>query len=183
MAAMPARTDLPIIGRTGPGYGRTCSSPQTPTDVPGGHDGGLNLEPYFLTGSVRLRRCPEVEPILVRLREYRDIELDIAVTEVEGGDLELSIDGCRELNLHGVLRLEEQLQALGSYAREAAIFQRHHELDVCDLIVAPSREAGLVALSRRRLEECRLSIEAMIPADRASLIEELRAGLEANEPS
>ena len=81
-----------------------------------------------------------------------------------------------------MLRLEEQLQALGPYAREAAIFQRHHELDVCDLIVAPSREAGLVALSRRRLEECRLSIEAMIPEDRARLVEELRAGLETNEP-
>ncbi len=75
------------------------------------------------------------------------------------------------------------LQGLGPYAREAAIFQRHHELDVCDLIVAPSREAGLIALSRRRLEECRLSIEAMIPEDRARLVEELRAGLEACEPS
>jgi hypothetical protein len=140
------------------------------------------LEPYFLTGSVRLRKCAEVEPILARLREYRDIDFDIAVIEVEGGEVELLIDGCRELNLSGALRLEEQLQALGPYAHEAAIFQRHHELDVCDLIVAPSREAGLVALSRRRLEECRLSIEAMIPEDRARLVEELRAGLETNEP-
>ena len=140
------------------------------------------MDPYFLTGSVRVRRCPEVEPILARLREYRDIDFDIAVTEVEGGEIELTIDGCRELNLHGVLRLEEQLQALGPYAHEAAIFQRHHELDVCDVIVAPSREAGLVALSRRRLEECRLSIEAMVPEDRARLVEELQAGLESNEP-
>jgi hypothetical protein len=140
------------------------------------------LEPYFLTGSVRLRKCAEVEPILARLREYQDIDFDITVTEVEGGDIELTIDGCRELNLSGVLRLEEQLQGLGAYAREGAIFQRHHELDVCDVIVAPSREAGLVALSRRRLEECRLSLAAMIPEDRARLVEELRAGLETNEP-
>ena len=140
------------------------------------------MDPYFLTGSVRVRPCPEVEPILTRLREYRDVDFDIAVTEVESGEVELIIDGCRELNLRGALRLEEQLQALGPYAHEAAIFQRHHELDVCDLIVAPSREAGLVALSRRRLEECRQSIEAMVPEDRASLIEELRAGLETNEP-
>jgi hypothetical protein len=140
------------------------------------------LDPYFLTGSVRVRPCPEVETILTRLREYRDVDFDITITEVEGGDIELTIDGCRELNLHGVLRLEEQLQALGPYAHEAAIFQRHHELDVCDVIVAPSREAGLVALSRRRLEECRLSLAAMIPEDRARLVEELRAGLETNEP-
>ena len=137
---------------------------------------------YFLTGSIRVRQCPETGAILARLGEYRDIDFDIAVTEVEGGEVELVIDGCRELNLAGVLRLEEQLQALGPNAREAAIFRRHHELDVCDVIVAPSREAGLVALSRRRLEECRLSIEAMIPEDRARLVEELRAGLETNEP-
>jgi hypothetical protein len=140
------------------------------------------LDPYFLTGSVRVRRCPEVETILARLSEYRDVDFDITVTEVEGGDIELTIDGCRELNLSGVLRLEEQLQALGPYAGEAAIFQRHHELDVCDLIVAPSREAGLVALSRRRLEECKLSIEAMIPEDLARLVEELRAALDTNKP-
>ncbi len=140
------------------------------------------MDPYFLTGSVRLRNCPEVELILARLRGYRDIDFDITVTEVEGRDIELTIDGCRELNLAGSLRLEEQLQALGPYAREGAIFQRHHELDVCDLIVAPSREAGLVALSRRRLEECKLSIDAMIPEDRARLVEDLRAGLETNEP-
>ena len=140
------------------------------------------MEPYFLTGSVRLRKCPEVETILARLHEYRGIDFDVAVTEVEGGDIELTIDGCRELDLRGVLRLEEQLQALGPYAHEAAIFQRHHELDVCDVIVAPSREAGLVALSRRRLEECKLSIEAMIPEDLARLVEELRAALDTNKP-
>jgi hypothetical protein len=140
------------------------------------------LDPYFLTGSVRVRRCTETGAILARLREYRDVDFDIAVIEVEGGDIELTIDGCRELNLHGVLRLEEQLQSLGPFACEAAIFQRHHELDVCDLIVAPSRVAGFVALSHRRLEECRLSIEAMTPEDRATLVEELRAGLETNEP-
>ena len=140
------------------------------------------MDPYFLTGSVRLRKCAEVEPILARVREYRDIDFDITVTEVEGGDIELTIDGCRELNLRGALRLEEQLQGLGPFAREAAIFRRHHELDVCDLIVAPSREAGLVALSHRRLEECKLSIEVLIPEDRARLVEELRAGLVTNEP-
>jgi hypothetical protein len=48
--------------------------------------------------------------------------------------------------------------------------------------VAPSREAGLVALSRRRLEECKLSIDAMIPEDRARLVEVLRTGLETNKP-
>ena len=140
------------------------------------------MDPYFLTGSIRVRRCPETGAILARLGEYRDVDFDITVTEVEGGEVELAIDGCRELDLAGTLRLEEQLQALGPYAREAAIFQRHHELDVCHLIVAPSREAGRVALSRVNLEDCRLLIETLVPEDRDRLAQELRADIETNEP-
>ena len=140
------------------------------------------MDPYFLTGSIRVRRCRETGAILARLGGYRDVGFDITVTEVEGGEVELTIDGCRELDLAGTLRLEEQLQALGPHAREAAIFQRHHELDVCHLIVAPSREAGRVALSRAVLEDCRLMIAALVPEDRDRLAQELRADIETNEP-
>lgn len=137
---------------------------------------------YFLTGSIRVRRCPETGAILARLGEYRDVDFDIAITEVAGGEVELVIDGCRELDLVGTLRLEEQLQALGPYCREAAVLQRHHELDVCHVIVAPSREAGRVALSRAVLVDCRLMIEALVPEDRARLAKELQAKVESNEP-
>jgi hypothetical protein len=137
--------------------------------------------PYFLTGSIRVRKCPETEAILARLREYRDADFDVSIAAVDGGEVELTIDGCRDLVDRGLQRLEDQLQALGPYARGAAIFQRHHDLDVCGVIVAPSREAGLVALSRVNLEECRYLIRAMIPEDRAALAGELRAPLTSNE--
>ena len=41
-----------------------------------------------MTGSVRLRRCTEVEPILARLRGYRDIDFDITVAESLGSRAE-----------------------------------------------------------------------------------------------
>jgi hypothetical protein len=62
---------------------------------------------YLLPGSVGFRHCPEVEAILARLRSYRDVDLDIAATEVEGGEIELTSDGSRELSDRGMQRLEE----------------------------------------------------------------------------
>ena len=131
--------------------------------------------PFFLTGAVRVRKCAETEAILARICRYRDVDFDIGITEVAGGHIELTIDGCRDLTDRGSQQLEEQLQALGPFAREAVVFRRIHDLDACDVIVAPSREAGLVALSRVNLEDCRYLIRAMTPDDRATLAEELRA--------
>jgi hypothetical protein len=131
--------------------------------------------PYFLTGSVRVRRCPEAEAILARLSGYRDLDFDVIVTEIEGGEVELTIDGCRDLDDRGMQRLEEQLQALALFARAGAIFRRIHDLDACDIVVAPSREAGQLALSRVVLEDCRLMIGSLVPEDRVRLAEELRA--------
>ncbi len=73
-----------------------------------------------------------------------------------------------------MLRLEEQLQALGPHAREVAVFRRDHDHDTCYVIVAPSTEAGRIALSRLRLQEFRLMLGDLVPDDRARLIEELR---------
>jgi hypothetical protein len=122
-----------------------------------------------------VRECPEIAAILVRILAYRDVDFDITVNEPGGGEVELTIDGARELDDDRMIRLEEQLQALGPYAREAAIFRRHYALDACDVIVAPSREAGLVALSRVVLEDIRIMIGALVPEDRARLAEDLTA--------
>jgi hypothetical protein len=130
--------------------------------------------PYFLTGSVRVRECPETAAILVRVLAYRDVDFDITLTEPGGGEVELTIDGARELDDDRMIHLEGQLQALGPLAREAAIFRRHYGLDACDLIVAPSRDAGRLALSRVVLEDIRLSLAALVPEDRARLAGELR---------
>jgi hypothetical protein len=131
--------------------------------------------PFFLTGAVRVRKCAETEAILARISRYRDVDFDIGATGVDGGHVELTIDGCRNLNDRGSRQLEEQLQALGPYACEAAIFRRIHDLDAVDVIVAPTRAAGLAALNRVNLEDCQLLITAMLPEDRAKLAEELRS--------
>jgi hypothetical protein len=81
-----------------------------------------------------------------------------------------------------MLRLEEQLQALGPHAREGAIFRRDHDHDTCYVIVAPSAEAGRIALSRLRLEEFRLMLGDLVPDDRATLLEELQGLPEDGDP-
>jgi hypothetical protein len=63
--------------------------------------------PYFLTGSVRVRECPEIAPILVRILAYRDVDFDVTLTELGGGEVELSIDGARELDDDRMTRQEE----------------------------------------------------------------------------
>jgi hypothetical protein len=78
--------------------------------------------PFFLTGAVRVRKCAEAEAILARISRFRDVDFDIGITEVDGGHVELTIDGCRDLNERGSRQLEEQLQALGPFAREAWSF-------------------------------------------------------------
>ena len=67
---------------------------------------------YLLTGSVRVRNCPAVDAIVARLLEYREEDFEIALTEVGDGEIDLTIDGCCDLDLHDMLRLEEHLQAL-----------------------------------------------------------------------
>jgi hypothetical protein len=129
--------------------------------------------PYSLTGSVRVRECPETAAILVRILAYRGVDFAITLTESEGGEVELTIDGARELDDDRMTGLEGQLRALGPYAREAAIFRRHQGPDACDVVVAPSDEAGRVALSRVVLEDIRLSLGALVPDDRARLAGEL----------
>jgi hypothetical protein len=123
-----------------------------------------------------------VDAIVARLRYYREDEFEIATTEVGGGEIELTIDGCCDLTPNDMLRLEEQLQALGPHAREGAIFRRDHDHDTCYVIVAPSVEAGRIALSRLRLEEFRLMLGDLVPDDRARLLEELQGLPEDDGP-
>jgi hypothetical protein len=111
----------------------------------------------------------------VRILAYWDVDFDVTVTEPGGGEVELTIDGAREPDDDRMIRLECLLQALGPYAREAAIFRRQCGRDACDVIVAPSPEAGRVALSRVVLEDIRIMIGALVLEDRARLADELLA--------
>lgn len=128
----------------------------------------------FLTGSVRVRECPEVAAILVRILAYRDVDFDVTLAEPVNGEVELAIDGARELDDDRLIRLEGLLQALGTQAREGAVFRRHHGLDSCDIVVAPTPESGRAALSRVVLEDIRIALNSLVPEDRARLAADLR---------
>jgi hypothetical protein len=151
------------------------TSPQILTDHTRDFDGSFKLDSlYLLCGSVRVRNGPAVDAIVARLLDYREDEFEIATTEVEDGEIDLTIDGCCDLTPHDMLRLEDHLQVLGPHAREGAIFRLDHDHDTCYVIVAPSIEAGRIALSRLRLEEFRLMLGDLVPDDRARLLDDLR---------
>jgi hypothetical protein len=146
-----------------------------PTDHPCDFDWRFKLDTsYLLSGSVRVRKSPEVEAIVARLMVYREDEFEIRLADAGDGEIDITVEGCRDLDLSDMLRLEDHLQALGPHAREGAIFQRNHDHDTCYVIVAPNTEAGRIALSRLRLEEFRLMLGALVPEDRARLLDELQ---------
>ena len=61
---------------------------------------------------------PEVDAIVARLLDYREGDFEIGVAEAGGGEIDITIDGCRDLDLGDMLRLEGIFQALGPHARE-----------------------------------------------------------------
>src|SRR5262249_3227316 len=94
-------------GHLGPGFGQTGRGCRRPTGHLHDRDGRCHVEsPYFLTGSVRVGECPGTAAILVRILAYRDVDFAITLTESEGGEVELTIDGARELDDDRMTRLE-----------------------------------------------------------------------------
>ena len=91
---------------------------------------------YSISGSVRVRRCPEVDAIVAKIREHCD--RDFAVNLVPSGAEidEFSIEGTGEFAAGGVLVLDELLESLGPYAVEAAVLTGEYENEPCKLVVA-----------------------------------------------
>ena len=97
---------------------------------------------YSISGSVRVRRCPEVDAIAAKIREHCDRDFAVSLVPRDAEIDEFSIEGAGEFPLGGVLVLDELLESLGPYALEAAVLTGEYENEPCELVVAPTAEAG-----------------------------------------
>ena len=74
-----------------------------------------------------------------------------------------------------VLGIEELLCSLGPFASEGAVFSGDCDGQPWEVVVAPSEEAGRVALSQSRLEEIDPLVDDLTAEDRARLVAKLQA--------
>ena len=65
--------------------------------------------------------------------------------------------------------LDELLVSLGPYAMEAAVLTGEYENEPCELVVAPTAEAGAAALSHHRLNQIKPMLLELTAQDRQSL--------------
>ena len=77
---------------------------------------------YSLSGSVRVRRCHEVEAIIAAIRSHcgRHFAFDVDVIPVDSETDEFSIDGTAEFAAEGELKLDTLIDLLGPHALEGA---------------------------------------------------------------
>ena len=87
---------------------------------------------------------------------------------------EFSIEGTGEFATGGVLVLDETLESLGPYAVEAAVLTGEYENEPCELVVAPTTEAGATALSHHRLDQIKPMLRELTAQDCESLVTLLR---------
>ena len=73
-----------------------------------------------------------------------------------------------------VLGIEELLESLGPYALVGAVFGGECDGQPWEVVVAPSEEAGRVALSQSRLEEIDPLVDDLTAEDRARLVAKLQ---------
>ena len=125
---------------------------------------------YSISGTVRVRRCPEIQEIIRNIQAHcdRDFTINLVTTDHETADF--SIEGAGEFAAGGVLTLDEMLESLGPYAVEAAVLTGEYENEPCELVVAPTAEAGATALSHYRLNQIKPMLRELTAQDRQSLV-------------
>jgi len=127
---------------------------------------------YSINGSVRVRRCPEVRATAAKIREHCDRDFTVGLVPRDAEVDEFSIEGAGELAAGGVLVLDELLESLGPYTVEAAVLTGEYE--PCELVIAPTAEAGVTALSRHRLNQIKPLLNDLTTEGRESLATLLR---------
>ena len=125
---------------------------------------------YAISGSVRVRRCPEVDAIAAKIREHCDRDFTVSLVPRDAEVDEFSIEGAGEFAAGGVLVLDELLESLGPYTLEAAVLTGEYENEPCELVVAPTAEAGATALSHYRLNQIKPMLQELTAQDRQSLV-------------
>jgi len=130
---------------------------------------------YSICGWVRVRKCAEVEDILRQLEDRCGDGIKIDVSGDEPDQFEISVEGGSLFPRGYVLGIEELLESLGPFALEGAVFSGECDGQPWEVVVAPTEEAGRVALSQSRLEEIDPLVDDLTAEDRARLVEKLLA--------
>jgi hypothetical protein len=125
---------------------------------------------YAIGGSIPVRRCPEVDAIAAKIREHCDRDFAVSLVPRDAEVDEFSIEGAGEFAAGGVLVLDELLESLGPYTLEAAVLTGEYENEPCELVVAPTAEVGVTALSRYRLNQIKPMLQELTAQDRQSLV-------------
>jgi hypothetical protein len=131
---------------------------------------------YAISGTVRVRKCPEAEAIIARLLDRDAGEIKIDVGEDAPGILAVSLEGGGSFSAGGVLEFDERLRSLGPYTVEPAILATVYDCEEGELVVARTEPEAREALSRHRLDQIDVLLRDVTPGDRASLADRLRAG-------
>jgi hypothetical protein len=130
---------------------------------------------YTICGWVRVRKCAEVEDIIKQLEDRCGQGIEIVAEDVESDELEIGVEGGSLYATGFVLGIEELLEALGPYALVGAVFGGECDGQPWEAVVAPSAEAGRVALSQSRLEEIDPLVDDLTAEDRSRLVGKLQA--------
>jgi hypothetical protein len=93
---------------------------------------------YLLSGSVRLRRRPEVEAILDELRDIRGEEFEVVVREAGPGAIDVTFRGGSEFTDDGADELDDLLRSLGPHALEPAVIGGEYDGELRLLAVDPA---------------------------------------------
>ena len=62
---------------------------------------------YSISGTVRVRRCPEVDAIAAEIREHCDRDFAVDLMAIDPEIVEFSINGAGEFAAGGVLKLDD----------------------------------------------------------------------------
>lgn len=93
---------------------------------------------YLLSGSARLRRCPEVAAILNELRDLRGDEFEVIEAAAGPGTIELTFRGGSEFTDAGADELDAILGSLGRYATEPAVCTGEYDGELRVVLVDPA---------------------------------------------
>jgi hypothetical protein len=93
---------------------------------------------YLLSGTVRLRRCPEVDAIVEELRDLRGDEFELTTTEAGPGAIELTFRGGSEFTDAGADELDGLVRSLGPHALEPAVFTGEYDGELRVIPVDPA---------------------------------------------
>jgi hypothetical protein len=129
---------------------------------------------YSLSGSIRVRQCPEAATILARLVDHLDGGIEVDVNESAPGVLGVSLGGGALVSGDTAHDCDELIRSLGPQVAEPAIVETVYESETCELVVARSEAEAAETLSRHRLDQIEVLLREVTPEDRAKLADQLR---------